>query len=298
VAVAANDDIFVAGSTFTASDGRDIWIRRYSPGGDGGFVSTQNGGGDSHDEAFGIAIDPGGNLLVAGYVTTASDERDIWVRKYTATGTIEWTDIVSGPDADDDEAHAIASDGIGNVLVTGFVRTGSSGEDIWVRKYDADGGELWTRTVDGPSAGPDNGKGIAADSAGNVIVVGWETTATHGTDVWLRKYDSNGDELWTRTYDAPQHGTDLGESVAVDSSDNVVVAGTIYRGVQSHNVWVRKYDPDGNERWTSVYNSNGFLADGANAVAVDDGDNVLIGGFETRSDLGQARNTWVRRILQ
>ena len=131
-----------------------------------------------------------------------------------------------------------------------------------------------------------------------MIVVGYHTTAAVGRDVWVRKYDAGGGEQWTQTYNAPQDGGDTGRAVAVDGDDAIVVAGSIYRGAQSDNIWVRKYDADGNEQWTSTYNSDGFGSDVANAVATDPAGNVAVGGFETRTDLGQVRNTWARRMLQ
>jgi uncharacterized delta-60 repeat protein len=298
VAIAANDDIFVAGSSFTLEDDRDVWVRRYDPAGGGGFIVTANGSGDGADEARGIAIDPSGNLLVAGYVTTASAGRDIWVRKYTATGATLWTRTAAGSDGQNDEGHGVATDAAGNVIVTGFVWAGADERDVWVRKYDPDGNEDWTATHDGPASASDEGNGVATDSAGNVVVTGYEETAAVGRDVWVRKYDPDGAEMWTQTYNAPQDATDIGRGVAVDASDAIIVGGSIFRGPQADNVWVRKYDPAGAEIWTVVYNSDGFLSDVVNAVAVDGEDDVVAAGFETRSDLDEARNAWVRYILQ
>jgi uncharacterized delta-60 repeat protein len=298
VAVAADDDILVGGSTFTLDDGRDAWVRRYSSAGATEWTQSFNGAANDDDEVLGIALDPSGNVLVAGYVTTAAAQRDIWVRKYSSAGVMQWTRTATGTGGQDDEGQGIASDGDGNVLVVGYAWAGADERDVWVRKYDGAGNELWTQTHDGPDGSNDEGNGIAADAAGNVIAVGFQTVADVGRDVWVRKYDPDGGELWTVTYDAPQHGSDVANGVTVDGDDAVLVAGSIFRGTQSDNVWVRKLDPDGNELWTSTYNSDGFGSDGGNAVAVDPDGNVAVGGFETRTDLGEFRNAWVRRILQ
>lgn len=298
VAAAADDDIFVAGSSFTLTDDRDIWVRRYAPDGSGGFTLTVDGAASGADEALGIALDPAGNLLVTGYVTTVAAGRDIWVRKYSPAGVTIWTRTAAGAGGQNDEGHGIASDAAGNVIATGFVWAGADERDIWVRKYDPDGNTLWTQTHDGPASGGDEGNAVACDGAANVIVTGYEETAAAGRDIWVRKYDSGGGELWTQTFNAPEDATDIGRGIAVDSTDAIVVGGSINRGVQSDNVWVRKYDSDGNELWTSVYNSDGFLSDVVNGVAVDADDNIVVGGFETRSDIGEARNAWVRYILQ
>jgi uncharacterized delta-60 repeat protein len=298
VAVAADDDVLVGGSTFTLANGRDAWVRRYSPAGAVDWTQTHDDAAHDDDVVRGIAVDPAGNVLVAGYVTTAAAQRDVWVRKYSSAGVMQWTRTAAGAGGQDDEGHGIASDGDGNVLVVGYLWAGASQRDVWVRKYDPDGNELWTRTHDGPDAANDEGNGIAADSTGNVIAVGFQTDPATGRDVLVRKYDPDGTELWTVTYNAPQDGGDAAHGVAVDGDDAILVAGSIFRGTQSDNVWVRKLDPDGNELWTSTYNSDGFGSDVGNAVAVDPTGNVAAAGFETRTDLGEFRNAWVRLYLQ
>ncbi|MEM7158436.1 MAG: DUF4215 domain-containing protein [Myxococcota bacterium] len=297
VAVNGADQIFVAGSSFTLDDGRDAWIRRYSDTGGTAWTQTYNGNANENDEALGIAVDPSGNVVVAGYTTTATAGSDIWVRKYNSSGNVQWTRTASGTGNEDDEGHAIATDSDGNVIVTGYAWAGGASRDVWVRKYDAAGNVDWTETFGG-GEGNDEGNGVAADSAGNVVVVGYVTTASNGRDVWVRKYSAAGAEQWTQTYDAPQNANDTGRGVTIDGNDEIVVAASINRGTQSDNIWVRKYDVDGNELWTSTYNSDAFGSDVGHAVSVDPEGNIAVGGFETRSDLGQSRNAWVRRILQ
>jgi hypothetical protein len=60
---------------------------------------------------------------------------------------------------------------------------------------------------------------------------------------------------------------------------------------------MRRYDADGNVLWTVVYNSPGWQSDIADAVAIDDMGNMAVGGFVTRSELGESRNTWLRYVL-
>ncbi len=295
VAVGPGDAIFVAGSTFTLDDLRDTWVRRYTSAGSPEWTQTFNGGTNGADEALGITVDGAGNALVTGYTSTGPD-RDIWVRKYSPAGGTVWTRTATSPGSNNDEGHDIAVDGNDNVLVTGFT-IGAQGRDIWVRKYDAGGSEQWTRTHAGPAGTNDEGNGIGADSAGNVLVAGYETTDATTRDIWVRKYDPNGAELWTQTHSSPQDN-DTGRDLVVDGNDQVIVVASVDGGSQSDNIWVRKYDADGNELWTSTYNNPDFGSDVANAVGVDPDGNIAVGGFELRNDLGEIRNTWVRRMLQ
>lgn len=299
VAVAPNDDIYVAGSSFTPTAGRDIWLRRYSSDGTPGPIYTENGDADTHDVAYAIAVDPTGDLLVAGYVTTVTNGRDIWLRKYTTAGTPVWTRTISSPGTSQDEGHGVATDANGGVIVTGFLSVAGEARDIWVRKYDTSGDVEWTDTVSGTEGSNDEGNAAATDADNNVIVTGFIDNGAAGRDIWIRKYDPDGAQLWTRTFNAPQDGTDSGEDVSVDTDGNIVVAGSIFRGTQQDNVWLGKYDPDGEQLWTMEYNnSDAFLSDSGQGVAVDSEDNVAVVGFETRSDIGEARNIWIRYVLQ
>ena len=299
VAVADNDDIFVVGSSFTLTDNRDTWLRRYAPDGTPGFIETANGSANASDEAFGVAIDPAGDVLVAGYITTTASGRDIWVRKYTAAGATVWTRTATSADSNSDEGRDVATDADGNVIVVGYIAGGASGRDIWVRKYDSDGNEQWTETYDGPAGVNDEADAVETDSAGNIIVAGFHNVGANGRDIWIRKYDPDGNEVWTQTYNAPQNGTDVAEAIGVDTDDNIIVGGSIFRGTQQDNVWVGKYDPDGNQIWVMEYNnSEAFQSDAVHGVAVDSEDNLAVVGFETRADIGEARNIWIRYILQ
>ena len=56
-----------------------------------------------------------------------------------------------GPANSDDEATAIAIDGVGNIYVTGY-SPGSVGYDYATIKYNSAGQQQWVRRYDGPSA--------------------------------------------------------------------------------------------------------------------------------------------------
>ena len=296
VALDSAGNVIAVGETFVTGQGDDVWLRKHSPA--GGQEWTQTFHGVTSDIGWAVAVAGDDDVLVGGSTYTLDDGRDAWVRRYTPDGATDWTQTFDGAAHDDDEVRGIAVDPSGNVLVAGYTTTATAQRDVWVRKYSSAGAMQWTRTAAGAGNQDDEAHGIAADGDGNVLVVGYVWAGAGQRDVWVRKYDPDGNELWTSTYDAPQHGSDTAHGVAVDGADAIVVAGSIFRGTQSDNVWVRKHDPDGNELWTSTYNSDAFGSDVANAVGVDADGNVAAGGFEIRNDLGESRNAWVRYFLQ
>src|SRR5207253_403756 len=138
----------------------------------------------------------------------------------------------------------------------------------------------------------------AVDADGNVYVAGGLGGPFPGSQItggaFLRKYDAAGNELWTRQFGfGKQSGfgpPDSAFALAIDGPD-VYVAGFIGYGVlpgqSSPGYWdafVRKYDGDGNELWTSQFGTDD--ADEATAVAVN-GSAVYIAGFTRGALPGQ-----------
>ena len=135
------------------------------------------------------------------------------------------------------------------------------------------------------------------DVEGNVYVTGGEVRNDLGqsANIWLRKYDTDGNTLWTDTYDSPNHSSDYGLEVALDAAGNIYVTGWEDRNdlSQDRNIWLRKYDTNGNTLWTETYDSPAHGDDVGKGVAVDAAGNVYVTGYEQRNDLGQDYNIWL-----
>ena len=72
-------DLLVAGSI----RGHDIWILRYGPDFSDRWAVEVAGDGGGHDKAWDIAVAPEGNVIVAGYETTVTEDANLWVGSYT-----------------------------------------------------------------------------------------------------------------------------------------------------------------------------------------------------------------------
>ncbi len=163
--------------------------------------------------------------------------------------------------------------GSGDVYVAGYTsgilpgQSSAAGVDTFLRKYDGSGTELWTRQFG--SAQDDYGQSVCVDSSGNVYLAGYTSGALPGRtsagaqDAFLRKYDSGGAELWTRQFGSGAR--DIGRSVAVDGSGGVYIGGYT-EGVLDPNrnpidmmteVFVKKYDSGGAEKWIRQFGWNG-----------------------------------------
>jgi len=85
----------------------------------------------------------------------------------------------------------------------------------------------------------DFARSIAVDASGNVYVAGHTygalpgQTSSGGSDAFVRKYDGSESELWTRQFGTPNDDSAYG--VAVDTSDNVYVAGYTFGTLPGHS---------------------------------------------------------------
>ncbi len=164
---------------------------------------------------------------------------------------------------------------------------------------------LWAKSAHG--AFDDWGQAIAVDASGNTFVGGrftstsisfgtatlknTDTTNTGNTgmsiDIFLAKYDVNGNFLWAKS----AHGTDdMDErvfSVVVDASGNAYMAGMYSSPTLSfdgitltnagvENMFLAKYDANGTIIWAKSY--GGTYHDWAYSVAVDVSGNAYLAG--------------------
>ncbi|MFO0759888.1 MAG: hypothetical protein U0359_25610 [Byssovorax sp.] len=243
----AAGDLFLACSAQNvAGQSQNIFVLKISGAtGNPVWLDTQNGTGNKEDEAYGVAVDAQGNVIVAGYTRTPTDT-DIWVRKYADLGNnfaITWTKTFNGPASGLDAAFGVAVDGAGNPVVAGIQSVNGQGANIWVSKLDPMGSMIWSQSYANPSGFDDVAESVAVDGGGNVLVAGRDIAAAGTSDVWVRKYSPAGNVLWTQVYDDALNGIDGALSVTTDANGNVFAAGFEATAGQGQDAWLRKYAP-------------------------------------------------------
>ena len=110
--------------------------------------------------------------------------------------------------------------------------------EVYIIRTDADGNEVWTRTLSGEN--DVSGHWIERTDDGGYVVAGW---AEDG--VLLLKLDADGDSLWAVTYSGAVD--DSRYSVRQTSDGGFVIAGTTDPyGFGDDDVWLIKTDSGGN----------------------------------------------------
>ena len=205
-------------------------------------------------------------------------------------------------------------DNNGNVYVTGYfyhyatfgtttiyAYGGSANYDMFVAKYDASGNLQWVRSGGGTST--EYGYGIDVDNNGNVYVAGyyysnpayfgsWSLATQTTPDVFIVKYDANGNVQWAARQAGPS--TDILYNLAVNKqTGDCYIAGyfsssTYYfsAGSSSYTTlsafggadgFVAKYNTNGVFQWARAI--GGSSTEYAYGVGVDGNGNVYATGM-------------------
>ena len=230
----SSENMYLVGVTDSFDlGGGDIALVKYDKYGEQQWNRTW--GGIEHDAGRGITIDSLDNIYLVGQTKSfGAGDHDIILIKCNENGLQQWNRTWGG--ISQDIGEDVVVDQSGNVYLVGF-----SESNIVLAKYDLNGIQQWNRTWGGSRQ--EFGKGIAVDSFGNLYVVG--ETESYGAgdyDMVLMKYDANGLKHWHSMWGGVNYDSGLG--IAVNSSDNIYIAGyTKSFGTGRWNMVLVKFSP-------------------------------------------------------
>src|SRR5205085_2057766 len=90
----------------------------------------------STEIARALAVDGAGNVYVTGSSETSGSGADYLTVSYGTAGNPRWVARYKGPGNGEDVATGLALDGAGNVYVTGWSASSSTGIDYTTLKYN------------------------------------------------------------------------------------------------------------------------------------------------------------------
>lgn len=252
-----------------------------------------------------VAVGSFSGTVIFGGIELTSDgpNPDVFVVNYTPSGMVFWARRYGGPGTD--VATAVTTISSSSTVVVaghfddtidfgGGAETSNGGSDIFIAVLSgADGSALFSRTMGG--AGDDAALGVAADSAGNVVVTGSFAAAMDfgggvrsgqgSKDIFVAKYMFDLAWVWDRSYGSG--GIDEGRAVVVDSLDGIVVTGSYTSTVNfggptpalsagAGDIFVLRLDDAGAFTWLQRYGSG--TNDIGRALAIDPAGAIIVGG--------------------
>ncbi len=235
----------------------------------------------------GISYDQDGNIyLIFRYSDTVFMDGNVYVPGFNGTGlfyvkldpagNILWTGAIGGGDV---FSMDVAVDAENSLLISGhyydtlkieentYVSNNGSA-DIFTVKYNSSGDLQWIKTVGGSST--DWARGVDVDQDDNILVTGrfQRTVSFETTELivaegdfqngFVVKYDTYGNELWAKQTGGHYN---RGQTIVTDADNNFYVSGFFINTVNfddielsatydnAINLFVAKYDADGNALW-------------------------------------------------
>lgn len=314
---------------FTSVWVQDIYIHKLDN--EGNYKWAKSIGGTLGDRGTGITTDAEGNVYVTGYfeldadfdpnedelILSSEGQSDAFILKLDSLGNMLWAKSIGGTTLD--RGLGIAVDEAGNVYGTGFFtgtvdfdpglgtfeQTAGGEYDIYVIKLDDDGNFLWANNYG--DTGFDVGTEIVLDDVGNVCITGYfdstvdfnpdgiaaEHTSAGGADCFVLKLDTDGNYLWSKSFGGV-FGTDLANSLTLDSGNNVYVvgrfAGTVdfnpgfgdstVTHVGGNDGYILKLDDTGEFEWVRTISGEYDIR--VNKIVVGDENDVFAAGIFTR----------------
>lgn len=259
-----------------------------------------------------LDVDPGPGVKI---LAPPNSSDDIWVEKYSANGNLIWAFNIGNTSSE--TVNATQLDAFGNVYITGiFVNTvdfdpsnavfnlttfSPSNSDGFFAKYDNNGNFIWAKQFGG--TGVDNGQDLIMSNDNHFYVTGnfGQTadfnpgageallTATGSSDIFLAKYDLDGNYVWAFSY--PGSGLPAnGQSLAIAANGDVIIGGIFQQTIDldpsnqtfnvssagNYDIFIARYSPQGNFIWGFKVGSN--LVDEINEIVVAPSGNILIAG--------------------
>ncbi|MCB9568854.1 MAG: Ig-like domain-containing protein [Myxococcales bacterium] len=193
---------------------------------------------------LGATIDGVGDVVLAGDVNGAADEKRGLVAKYAPTGQLSWwrpTNVMGKPN---DSLYSVQIADGDEIIALGRRRSSIDLEDrLWLLRVDPSGNETDSEVDQIGFCGDQDGCGIAIDPSGHLLVAGATLNQVTDYDFMVKKLDAGWDSaLWTASLDGYDSEQDRSLAVAVDASGFVYGVGFESK-LGTHEWWVAKFNP-------------------------------------------------------
>ncbi len=230
-------------------------LARYLPNGSldstfgtGGKLTTADFG---YSDAWAVRIQGDGKIVTAG-TAYSPYSHSFAIARYDSTGVLDQTFGFQGTTtvtvpvgANDPRGYGMTLQRDGKIVVVGFM-LGTSSEDIVIARLKSNGSLDSTFGVSGTvvtdvGGGYDEGRAVAMQGDGKIVVVGTANLASHQGFVVVRyladgRIDSTFNGTGRTGIPIMATGTnETARAIAIDSSGRIVVAGDAYTG--SRDYW-------------------------------------------------------------
>ncbi len=257
----------------------DLWTTRYS------------GSNTSTDQINDMIVDHLGNVYVTGRSSEDFGD-DATTIKYDKDGNELWRDSFNDTLSNStDEGNKILLDESMNVYVIGYSYGFATHNQYLTIKYNNDGERQWVRLFNPPSSYGSSSKALYADfdTLGNLFVGGdYYNIDSNSNDVFIIKYNPNGDSLTSLNYAGNANGADRihGLKTSEDGYPHLLVETT--NASLNTDIFLVKLNADlGGFAWRKTIDGPANDNDVPLDIQFGDSNNVYVGGTMVNSSFNE-----------
>jgi len=358
VAVDNNGDIYVisdfnepsitVGNTtltnLSAPSNADTYIVKYNN--QGTVLWAKSFGGTNNDSALSITTDSANNFYVVGLYRESvnfgpttlvdNDNGGTYIAKFNSDGNCLWAKNCSNP-SDSSNVSTVKIDSSGNIYIGGAFQSSTltldsvvlnytdydvltnNSQRAFIAKLDASGNCIWAKAAQSstPNVFGISMRNLDVDTNGNVYITGnfsnnivnfgsivLTKTINYefNSNMYIVKYDSNGNEVWGYNTGSQFQNNTCGQTVKTDQNNNVYVSGYFTNTINFGNIslmavggsqmFTAKFDSAGNVLWAKHPNCPA----GYNSIQssdIDENGNLIVAGMYNNSYIDFGNGTYI-----
>jgi uncharacterized delta-60 repeat protein len=322
VAVQSDGKIVVVGFDTNGANSRDFALVRYN--GDGSLDTSFDGDGKvttdffgGTDSAYGVAIEPDGQIVVVGYASFSYVQ--FALARYNSDGSLDTSfdgdgKVTTSYSAYNDLGNAVAIQSDGKIIAAGYAGSGSGNTTFAAGRYNSNGNLDTSFDGDGKvttdfSSRPDQGTAVTLQADGKIVVAGnvFILNSNNNQGFGLVRYNSDG-SLDTgfdgdgRVITEITTNNSSADGVAIDADGKIVAAGWTYMGGNDSHFVVTRYLTDG--ALDTSFSSDGIVTtnfgpatDNGHAIVIQPDSKIVVAGQAFITGSGSTLSFGVARYL-
>jgi hypothetical protein len=263
------DGYIVLGTTFSEDfrRGYDLLLYKIDSRGNEQWSKIFDAGFNTTEEPVSLKETKDGGFIILGWVENLPPQppsvlqRDLLLIKTDKNGNIGWLKIIGGAQYDD-VGYSIEQTFDDGFIVVGVKylnqdRYGDGESRVFLLKLDKRGDKQWSKTfggtniAEGKALHPESAYAVKETADGYILAGNTVSFGSGGSDVYLIKTDSDGNEEWSYTYGGPND--EQGQNVIITRGGYIVMAFSykldeIY-GSTNKATYIFRIDKNGKLEW-------------------------------------------------
>jgi hypothetical protein len=294
------------------ASGNFLWVKTIATTNSAGIAYLTVDDASNVYFSFGFTGTIDANTDIAVNMLTSAGQNDIVIVKLNSSGEYQWSKQLGSDSFDASQGIAVNSQG--NIVVIGRFRntvdfntgpnisnsTSNGTNDLFVLMIDDSGDYMWHKAFGGE--GFESFYDVVIDNEDNILVTGYfsgtadlnpglaveEFTSSGTDDLFVQKFDVNGNLIWVKAFGGSN--TENSYGISTDSEGAAYIVGDFFDTIDfdpndevfnltslgNNDIFVQKLGSSGNFEW--AFKIGATFSQAGYAIDVDENSHVIITG--------------------